>query len=55
MTDRQKFWLKVVLTVTFPLWVVPFAIAVLVFGFGFCIWSAISDMVDPPEGMGPGR
>src|SRR4249919_1161580 len=42
VTDRQKFWLKVVLTVTFPVWFAPF---VIIGAFGFCAWRIVSALV----------
>lgn len=46
MTTRQKFWLKVVLAVTFPLWVVPTVIAGSMYLFGCLIWMAVDDIVE---------
>jgi len=53
VTDRQKFWLKVVLTVTFPVWFAPF---VMIGAVGFCAWRIVSALVDDPtsqEGQRP--
>lgn len=54
MTDRQKFWLKVALFVTTPVWV-PLGIAALFVGMPFLIlWAMVDEMVDPPKnGTGP--
>lgn len=56
MTDRQKFWLKVLLTVTWPVWLVPFLalyilgglIAVICVG----VWGLVSELLDPPKKYG---
>ena len=57
MTDRQKFWLKVVLAVTFPLWALPALIAAAMFVLGLCVWECVSDIVEPRKscGLGGGR
>ena len=57
MTTRRKFWLKVVLAVTFPLWMLPAAIAGAVFVLGLVAWEVASDIVEPRKscGLGGGR
>lgn len=51
MTARQKFWLKVVVAVTFPLWIAPavaIGAAVLLYSL---IWASVSYAID--EFTGP--
>jgi len=57
MTARQKFWLKVVLAVTFPLWVMPASIGLIVFMLGLLTWEMVSAIVEPRKchGRGAGR
>lgn len=59
MTARQKFWLKVVLAVTFPLWVIPvIALAAVIWGaagIGMIVWELVSSIVDPPSRHGNGK
>lgn len=50
MNARTKFWLKVALTVTFPVWVLPavaISAAVLILYF---VWGAASCLVDGDTG-----
>ena len=50
MTARQKFWIKVMLAVTLPLWILPAALVfVIVMGFWIAveeIWESVSALVD---------
>lgn len=51
MKARQKFWLKTVATVTFPLWIAPavaIGAAVLIYSL---IWTSVSYAID--EFTGP--
>ena len=50
MTARQKFWLKVVLTVTLPAWIIPFLALAFVGGILALLWVSVSDMVDQLTG-----
>lgn len=52
MTARQKFWLKVVLAVTSPLWVLPVGMMGAVFVFGLVCWETASDLVEPSRRHG---
>ena len=47
ISERTRFWLKVVLTATFPVWVVPAAVVAAVSVVFMMAWECISDMVDP--------
>lgn len=46
MTTRQKFWLKVVLAVTFPAWCIPAVVVCAVWLVGLVVWEMVSDVVD---------
>ena len=46
MTTRQKFWLKVALTATFPVWCLPVCVAAMVAFFFSLAFAVISDAVD---------
>lgn len=49
LSKRAKFCLKAALTVTFPLWVIPFVFGAAIYIAGWIIWSAVSDIVDGPS------
>lgn len=46
LSKRAKFWLSAVLTVTFPLWVIPACLAVIAVGFSALVWASVADMLD---------
>lgn len=52
MTARQKFWLKVVLAVTFPAWCIPAMIAGAVYLIVVLVWQMASDLVDGSGQLG---
>ena len=52
MTTRQKFWLKVLLAVTFPAWCIPAMMAGAVYLVGLCMWEMASDIVDGGDRLG---
>ena len=52
MTTRQKFWLKVLLAVTLPLWIFPAAIVGLLFGCCCLVWALVNDLVDGGARLG---
>ena len=46
MTARQKFWLKVAMAATFPVWIIPLFVLM---GSGivvYLVWLTCSDIVD---------
>ena len=50
MNARQKFWLKVVATVTFPVWIIP-GLALGTIGLILAlVWEFVSDAVDDLTG-----
>jgi hypothetical protein len=54
---RLRFALKLLLAVTFPIWVfalIPIAVVALV---GIMVWESVCDIVDgrPSRGLGAGR
>lgn len=57
MSPRQKFWLKLFLFVTFPVWVLPAIAGSLIFVMGLLVWAAVGDLVEPSRysGLGGGR
>ena len=57
MTDRQKFWLKVLLAVTMPLWMLPAMVAGVAYLLFRVVWDCVSDIVEPRKsrGLGGGR
>lgn len=42
MTNRQRFWLKVVLFIALPIWILPIVLVLVVWG----IWTEISSHID---------
>lgn len=52
MTARQKFWLKVALTVTLPAWIIPFVALAFVGVILALLWTSVSDAVDYLTGPG---
>lgn len=50
MTTRQKFWIKVVLTVTLPVWLIPVALMGSIAILGYGAWMLCGDMVDDLTG-----
>lgn len=46
MNARTKFWLKVALTVTSPVWCVPYSLGFAVFFLGSFVWLGCSLMVE---------
>ena len=52
MNTRQKFWLKVVATVTFPVWIIPgFVLGAIGLTLAL-VWEFVSDAVDDLTGPG---
>ena len=54
MTDRQKFWLKVVLAVTLPLWMLPAIVVGVALMIGGLFWDAADSIVEPRKSSGRG-
>lgn len=46
LSPRQRFWMKAALFITFPIWVLPFAVGMFLALGGVMIWEAVDDLVD---------
>lgn len=46
MTDRQRFWLRLVLAVTMPLWLLPFILGLFLLSVCGIFWEAATDLTD---------
>ena len=46
MTGKQKMWLKVLLTVTFPIWCVPYMLFWALILALDLVWEAVSELID---------
>ena len=54
MTARQKFWLKVVLAVTCPAWILPFIACAFVAALACMIWEGAGVIVESRKSHGLG-
>lgn len=46
MTHRQKFWLKVVLTATVPVWALPAFVVMFFVEFVSLTWKTVGEFVE---------
>lgn len=46
MNERKKFWLKVGLSVTFPLWLIPALLLAFAGSVAMMIWCSVAELVD---------
>lgn len=46
LSERTKFWLKVGLAITFPLWALPAACGLLAGAFGVLTWNVVTAGVE---------
>ena len=47
MTDRQKFWLRVLMAATVPVWVPVYCLLWLIGGIGLMFWEIAGGITDP--------
>lgn len=46
MTEKQWKYSKIALTLTFPIWFVPFSVACGVYAFGTLVWELVDSFVE---------
>ena len=46
LSNQTKFWLKVGLSVTFPLWLIPALLLAFAGSVAMMIWCSVAELVD---------